>query len=155
MRVTLRNGVTLEFDSTGMVEDFRECAQIAEDSGYEECKDCETCKCNIIVGGTGICTIPEVVEVLMKRGKGEIDLDTCSLEETKSLLRKYYQNTSQKPIFDGFDGFEGMFRWSERICPYCGSKSEEEYETYERCPCCRQKMIGQIWNRGTNAWKKS
>lgn len=46
MRVTLKNGVTLEFDSTGMAEDFRECDKVARE-----------CKCNIIVGGTGICTI--------------------------------------------------------------------------------------------------
>lgn len=46
MRVELKNGITLEFDSTGMVEDFRECDKVARE-----------CKCNIIVGGTGICTI--------------------------------------------------------------------------------------------------
>lgn len=46
MRVELKNGITLEFDSTGMVEDFRECDKVARE-----------CKCNIIVDGTGICTI--------------------------------------------------------------------------------------------------
>lgn len=30
MRVTLENGVTLEFDSTGMVEDFKDCARMAK-----------------------------------------------------------------------------------------------------------------------------
>ena len=30
MRVTLKNGVVLEFDSTGMVEDFKECARMAK-----------------------------------------------------------------------------------------------------------------------------
>lgn len=30
MRVTLKNGVTLEFDSTGMAEDFRDCARMAK-----------------------------------------------------------------------------------------------------------------------------
>ena len=44
MRVTLKNGVVLEFDSTGMVEDFKECARMAEESGGEDCKDCKTCK---------------------------------------------------------------------------------------------------------------
>ena len=29
MRVTLKNGVVLEFDSTGMVEDFKECGRMA------------------------------------------------------------------------------------------------------------------------------
>lgn len=68
MRVTLKNGVVLEFDSTGMAEDFRECDKVARGSDYERFKDCDTCKCNIIVsdntckcniivGGTGICTI--------------------------------------------------------------------------------------------------
>lgn len=33
MRVTLENGVTLEFDSTGMMEDFRECSRMARESG--------------------------------------------------------------------------------------------------------------------------
>lgn len=60
MRVELKNGITLEFDSTGMVEDFRECDKVARESDYERFKDCDTCKCNIIVGGTGIRTIPEV-----------------------------------------------------------------------------------------------
>lgn len=31
MRVTLKNGVVLEFDSTGMVEYFKECARMAEE----------------------------------------------------------------------------------------------------------------------------
>ena len=61
---SLENGVTLEFDSTGMVEDFRDCARMAEESGSEDCKDCKTCKCNKVVGGTGLCTIPEVEKAL-------------------------------------------------------------------------------------------
>lgn len=63
MRVELKNGVTLEFDSTGMVEDFRDCARMAEEPGGDG-KDCKTCKCNVIVGGVGLCTIPEVERML-------------------------------------------------------------------------------------------
>lgn len=54
MRVTLKNGVVLEFDSTGMVEE----------SGGEDCKDCKTCKCNKDVGDIGLCMIPEVEKAL-------------------------------------------------------------------------------------------
>lgn len=61
MRVTLKNGVVLEFDSTGMVEDFKECARMAEESGGEDCK---TCKCNKDVGDIGLCMIPEVEKAL-------------------------------------------------------------------------------------------
>ena len=64
MRVTLKNGVVLEFDSTGMAEDFKECARMAEDSGCEDGKDCKICKCNVIVGDVGLCTIPEVEKAL-------------------------------------------------------------------------------------------
>lgn len=63
MRVTLENGVTLEFDSTGMAEDFRDCARMAEEPGGDG-KDCKTCKCNKGVGGIGLCTIPEVEKAL-------------------------------------------------------------------------------------------
>lgn len=64
MRVTLKNGVVLEFDSTGMVEDFKECARMAEESGGEDCKDYKTCKCNKDVGDIGLCMIPEVEKAL-------------------------------------------------------------------------------------------
>lgn len=63
MRVELKNGVTLEFDSTGMVEDFRDCARMAEEPGGDG-KDCKTCKCNKGVGGIGLCMIPEVEKAL-------------------------------------------------------------------------------------------
>ena len=63
MRVELKNGVTLEFDSTGMVEDFKECGRMAEEIGGDA-KDCKTCKCNVIVGDVGLCTIPEVERML-------------------------------------------------------------------------------------------
>lgn len=64
MRVTLKNGVVLEFDSTGMVEDFKECGRMAEESDYEECKDCDTCKCNLKYQGLSVCEIPEVERML-------------------------------------------------------------------------------------------
>lgn len=63
MRVTLKNGVVLEFDSTGMVEDFKECGRMAEEPGGD-CKDCKTCKCNKDVGDIGLCMIPEVEKAL-------------------------------------------------------------------------------------------
>lgn len=68
MRVTLKNGVVLEFDSTGMVEDFKECGRMAEEPGGNG-KDCKTCKCNKVVGDIGLCEIPEVAEVLELEGE--------------------------------------------------------------------------------------
>lgn len=142
MRVTFENGVTLEFDSTGMVEDFRECARMTEDSGYEECKDCKTCKCNVMFGDMWLCTIPEVVKALEERGKGKIDLDNCNSEELKSLLREYCQKEiPQKPTFEG-DGYapDGTAVWDEWICPCCGSRYEVDYDEYDYCPNCGQRI---------------
>lgn len=64
MRVELKNGVTLEFDSTGMAEDFRECDRMTRETKREVWKDCKTCKCNVAVGDVGLCTIPEVARAL-------------------------------------------------------------------------------------------
>lgn len=142
MRVTLRNGVKLEFDSTGMVEDFKECARMAEESSYEAGKDCKTCKCNVVVGDVGLCTIPEVARVLEERGKGEIDLDNCDLEEAKSLLREYCQKEiPKKPTFEG-DGYapDGTEIWDEWICPCCGNVYEVDYDKYDYCPNCGQRI---------------
>ncbi len=72
MRVTLKNGVVLEFDSTGMVEDFKECARMAEEPGGDG-KDCKTCKCNKVVGDIGLCTIPEVERALEEEKKNYME----------------------------------------------------------------------------------
>ena len=102
MRVTLKNGVVLEFDSTGMVEDFRECGRMVRESGGED----------------------------------------CNSEEIKSLLREYCQKEiPQKPTFDG-DGYapDGTAVWDEWICPCCGSRDEVDYDEYDYCPNCGQRI---------------
>ena len=83
MRVTLENGVTLEFDSTGMMEDFRECSRMARESGSENGKDCKTCKCDKVVGGTGLCTIPEV-ERALEEAVEALEEAVEALEEEKN-----------------------------------------------------------------------
>lgn len=65
MRVRLENGITLEFDSTGMVEDFEEYEELVEraernSNKKDEYKNCDTCKCNLYIEGVGLCCIPEV-----------------------------------------------------------------------------------------------
>lgn len=141
MRVTLKNGVVLEFDSTGMVEDFKECARMAEEPGGDG-KDCKTCKCNVMFGDMWLCEIPEVAKALEERGKGKIDLDNCNSEELKSLLREYCQKEiPQKPTFEG-DGYapDGTEVWDEWICPCCGSRYEVDYDKYDYCPNCGQRI---------------
>ncbi len=72
MRVTLENGVTLEFDSTGMVEDFRECEELFEKAERNpnkkaNTKNCDTCKCNLCIEGISLCCIPEVARAFKEK----------------------------------------------------------------------------------------
>ena len=70
-------------------------------------------------------------------------LDDASLgslwEEHK---REYCQKEiHQKPTFDG-DGYapDGTAVWDEWICPCCGSRYEVDYDEYDYCPNCGQRI---------------
>ena len=47
----------------------------------------------------------------------------------------------QKPTFDG-DGYapDGTAVWDEWICPCCGSRYEVDYDEYDYCPNCGQRI---------------
>lgn len=80
------------------------------------------------------------------RSAEPVDLDAflndCNSEETKSLLREYCQKEiPQKPTFEG-DGYapDGTEVWDEWICPCCGSRYEVDYDEYDHCPNCGQRI---------------
>ena len=47
----------------------------------------------------------------------------------------------QKTTYDG-DGYapDGTFVWDEWICPCCGTRYEVEYDDYDYCPYCGQRL---------------
>ena len=56
--------------------------------------------------------------------------------------REYCQKEiPQKPTFDG-DGYapDGTAVWDEWICPCCGSRYEVDYDEYDYCPNCGQRI---------------
>ena len=56
--------------------------------------------------------------------------------------RDYCQKESpQQPTFDG-DGYapDGTAVWDEWICPCCGSRYEVDYDEYDYCPNCGQRI---------------
>ena len=72
MRVRLENGITLEFDSAGMMEDFKECEELVErternSNEKDEYKNCDTCKCNLYIEGISLCCIPEVARAFKEK----------------------------------------------------------------------------------------
>ncbi len=56
--------------------------------------------------------------------------------------REYCQKEiPPKPTFDG-DGYapDGTAVWDEWICPCCGSRYEVDYDEYDYCPNCGQRI---------------
>ena len=47
----------------------------------------------------------------------------------------------KKPTYEG-DGYapDGTFVWDEWLCPCCGKRYEVDYDDYDYCPNCGQKI---------------
>ena len=47
----------------------------------------------------------------------------------------------KKPTYEG-DGYapDGTFVWDEWLCPCCGKRYEVDYDDYDYCPHCGQKI---------------
>ena len=66
------------------------------------------------------------------------DVDAPALEMAINALEK---QIPKKPTYEG-DGYapDGMFIWGEWICPCCGRRYEVDYDDYDYCPDCGQKL---------------
>lgn len=66
------------------------------------------------------------------------DVDAPALEMAIKALEK---QIAKKPTYDG-DGYaaDGTFIWDEWICPCCGRRYEVDYDDYDYCPNCGQKL---------------
>lgn len=55
----------------------------------------------------------------------------------------------QKPTYEG-DGYapDGSFVWDEWLCPCCNSRYEVDYDDYDYCPNCGQKIDWEVENNG-------
>ena len=61
-----------------------------------------------------------------------------TLEEVREAAEKQHPKT---PTWDG-DGYapDGTFVWDEWKCPRCGTRYEVEYDDYDYCPNCGQRI---------------
>lgn len=73
-------------------------------------------------------------------GRGEKDAEEIAFDFNRAIdaLKK---QISKKPTYDG-DGYapDGTFIWDEWICPNCGSVYEVDYDDYNYCPVCGQRI---------------
>ena len=56
-------------------------------------------------------------------------------------IRALEKQIPKNPTYEG-DGYapDGMFIWGEWICPCCGRRYEVDYDDYDYCPDCGQKL---------------
>ena len=70
-----------------------------------------------------------------------------TLEECRTAVAK---QIAQTPDFEG-DGYsDGHIVYDTWICPGCGEHYEIEYDKYEYCPHCGQKISWDDWNDWEN-----
>ncbi len=65
-------------------------------------------------------------------------LSPVEVEDLKEAIEK---QQSKKPNYEG-DGYapDGTFVWDEWLCPNCESRYEVDYEYYDYCPNCGQRI---------------
>lgn len=61
-----------------------------------------------------------------------------SIEECRASREK---QIPKNPTYEG-DGYapDGTFVWDEWLCPCCGKRYEVDYDDYDYCPNCGQKL---------------
>lgn len=57
----------------------------------------------------------------------------------------------KEPTYDG-DGYapDGTFVWDEWMCPNCDSRYEVDYDDYDYCPNCGQRLKWEEMNERNN-----
>ena len=61
--------------------------------------------------------------------------------DLKMAIKALEKQIPKKPTYEG-DGYapDGTFIWGEWICPCCGRRYEVDYDDYDYCPDCGQKL---------------
>ena len=116
---------------------YPECFERCNGLGTsEKCDECDFC-----------------YAVCEKLGKYE-DLEEHVVERLKEASYERFGNDGmgiaiqalekqipKKPTYEG-DGYapDGTFVWDEWLCPCCGKRYEVDYDDYDYCPNCGQKL---------------
>lgn len=69
--------------------------------------------------------------------------DNEIFDSMATLMELVEKEKPKKPDYEG-DGYsDGELVYDTWICPNCGKSYEVDYEEYERCPHCGQKLDGE------------
>ena len=69
------------------------------------------------------------------------ELYNIPLKNMEMIVQALEKQIPKKQTYEG-DGYapDGTFVWDEWICPCCGSRYEVDYDDYDYCPNCGQKL---------------
>lgn len=99
----------------------------------ESCDDCELC----YMQGTGAEHITSVKTAIKALEEVQQYHQIGTVEECREAVEK---QTAKKPDYEG-DGFsDGQLVYDTWICPCCGKHYEVDYDRYDYCPNCGQRI---------------
>ena len=63
------------------------------------------------------------------------------LKNMEMIVQALEKQIPKKPTYEG-DGYapDGTFVFDEWLCPCCGKRYEVDYDDYDYCPNCGQKL---------------
>ena len=63
------------------------------------------------------------------------------LKNMEMIVQALEKQIPKKQTYEG-DGYapDGTFVWDEWLCPCCGKRYEVDYDDYDYCPNCGQKI---------------
>ena len=66
---------------------------------------------------------------------------TKEIEAYAMAIKALEKQIPKKPTYEG-DGYapDGTFVWDEWLCPCCEKRYEVDYDDYDYCPNCGQKL---------------
>ena len=69
------------------------------------------------------------------------------LKNMEMIVQALEKQIPKKQTYEG-DGYapDGTFVWDEWLCPCCGKRYEVDYDNYDYCPNCGQKLDWSVKN---------
>ena len=116
---------------------YPECIERCDGFGTsEKCDECDFCYAVCEKLGKYEDLEEQVVERLKEASYERFGNDGMGI-----AIQALEKQIPKKPTYEG-DGYapDGTFVWDEWLCPCCGKRYEVDYDDYDFCPNCGQKI---------------